>query len=106
MMNAIFHQEVGEGWLLIYMDDMAIHIAKLPHETQEQHIQWHQTYVHRILIKFEENNLYLKLEKCKFEKKEIKYLGVIVGKNHLKMSPKKLQGVADWPVPKTPTDIQ
>ena len=105
MMNAIFHQEVGEGWLSVYMDDMAIHTARLPHKSQEQHIQWHQTYIHKILTKLEENDLYLKPEKCEFEKEEIKYLGVIVGKNHLKMSPKKLQGVADWPIPKTPTDI-
>ena len=58
-----------------------------------------------VLMKLEENDLYLKPEKCEFEKEEIKYLGVIVGKNHLRMSLKKLQGVADWPVPKTPTDI-
>ena len=106
MMNAIFRQEVGEGWLSVYMDDMAIHTARLSHETEEQHTQRHRTYVHRVLTKLEENDLYLKPEKCEFEKEEIKYLGVIVGKNHLKMSPKKLQGVADWPVPKTPTDIR
>ena len=106
MMNAIFHQEVGEGWLSVYMDDMAIHTARLPHESEEQHVQWHQTYIHRVLTKLEENNLYLKPEKCKFEQEEIKYLGVIVGKNHLKMSPKKLQGIADWPIPKMPTNIQ
>ena len=35
----------------------------------------------------------------------IEYLGVIVGKNHLKMSLKKLQEVASWPIPKTPTDV-
>ena len=106
MMNAIFCQEVGEGWLSVYMDDMAIHTAKLPHETKEQHVQRHHTYVHRVLTKLEENDLYLKPEKCEFEKEEIEYLGVIVGRNHLKMSLKKLQGVADWPVPKTPTDIR
>ena len=106
MMNAIFRQEVGEGWLSVYMDDMAIHTSRLPHETEEQHIQWHCTYVHRVLTKLEENDLYLKPEKCEFKKEEIEYLGVIVGKNHLKMSPKKLQGIADWPIPKTLTDIQ
>ena len=105
MMNAIFHQEVGEGWLLVYMDDMAIHTARLSHETEEQHVQRHHTYIHRVLTKLKENDLYLKPKKCEFEKEEIEYLGVIVGKNHLKMSPKKLQGVADWPVPKTPTDV-
>ena len=105
MMNAIFWQEVGEGWLSVYMDNMAIHTARLSHESKEQHILWHQNYIHRILTKSEENNLYLKPKKCEFEKEEIEYLGVIVGKNHLQMSPKKLQGIADWPVPKTPTDV-
>ena len=105
MMNAIFCQEVGEGWLSVYMDDMAIHTARLSHKTKEQHVQRHRTYVHRVLTKLEENDLYLKPKKCEFEKEEIKYLGVIVGKNHLKMSPKKLQGIADWLVPKTPTDV-
>ena len=88
------------------MDDMAIHTVKSPHETEEQHIQRHQSYVHQVLTKLEENNLYLEPKKCKFEKEEIEYIGVIVGKNHLKMSPKKLQGVANWPIPKMPTDIQ
>ena len=106
MMNAIFCQEVGEGWLSIYMDNMAIHTSRLPHNTEEQHVQWHCTYVHRVLIKLEENDLYLKPEKYEFKKEEIKYLRVIVGKNHLKMSLKKLQGVADWPIPKTLTDVQ
>ena len=104
-MPVTFHQEVGEGWLSVYMDDMAIHTARLPHESEEQHIQWHRTYIHRVLTKLEENDLYLKLEKCKFKQEEIEYLGVIVRKNHLKMSPKILQGIADWPTPKTPMDI-
>ena len=83
MMNAIFQQEVEEGWLSVYMDDMVIHTTRLPHKSEEQHILCHQNYVCRVLTKLEENDLYLKPEKCKFEKEEIKYLGVIIGKNHL-----------------------
>ena len=71
MMNAIFQQEVGEGWPSVYMDDMAIHTTRLLHKSEEQHLLWHQNYVHRILTKLEENDLYLKPEKCKFEKEEI-----------------------------------
>ena len=85
---------------------MAIHMARLPHETKEQHIQQHRTYVHRVLTKLEENDLYLKPKKCKFKKEEIEYLKVIIGKNHLKMSSKKLQSIVDWPIPKTLTDVQ
>ena len=61
--------------------------------------------MHKILAKLKANDLYLKPEKCKFEREEIEYLGVIVGQNHLKMSPKKLEGVANWPFPKTPTEV-
>jgi hypothetical protein len=105
MMNTIFQNEVGEGWLSVYMDDLAIHTAKLPHETEEQHWSRHQAYVHWILDKLEENDLYLKPEKCKFKRDEIEYLGVIVGKNHLQMHLKKLQGIADWSPPWNPTEV-
>ena len=87
------------------MDNLIIHTAKFPHESEEQHLQRHQSYIYQILIKLKANNLYLKPEKCEFKKEEIEYLKVIIGKNHLKISPKKLQGVADWPVPKIPINI-
>jgi len=35
----------------------------------------------------------------------IEYLRVIVGKGQLCMDPKKLTGVADYPVPLNPTDV-
>ena len=89
----------------MYMDDIAIHMAKHPHETEEQHTTCHREYVHQMLDKLEEHDLYLKLEKCQFEKDKIKYLRVIIGKGHLQMSPKKLQGIADWSAPKNPTEV-
>ncbi len=58
-----------------------------------------------MLHKLEQNDLYLKPKKCKFKKKEIDYLSVIVGNSKIQMDPKKLKGVANWPTPKTPTDI-
>ena len=89
----------------MYMDDIAIHMAKHPHETEEQNTAHHREYIHRMLDKLEEHDLYLKPEKCQFEKDEIKYLGVIVGKGQLQMSPKKLQGIANWSSPKNPTEV-
>jgi hypothetical protein len=38
----------------------------------------------------------------RLRKQEIDYLGVIVGRNQLRMDPKKIQGVADWPILLTP----
>ena len=89
-MNTIFWMEVGEGWLLVYMDDIAIHTARYPHETKEQHTAHHREYVHWMLDKLEEHDLYLKPKKHQFKKDEIEYLRVIMRKGCLQMSPKKL----------------
>jgi len=106
MMNTIFRREVALGWLSVYMDDIAIHTSQRTNETEKEHQTRHREYVHIVLDKLEENDLYLKPEKCDFEKKEINYLGLIVGGNKLKMDPKKLQGVADWLKPTNPTEIR
>ena len=106
MMNTIFWKEVAEGWLSVYMDDIAIHSKKHPSETEEQHCQQHRIYIHHVLDKLEKHDLYLKLEKCTFKKDEIDYLRVIIGNGVVKMDPSKLKGVADWPIPKTPTEIR
>ncbi len=87
------------------MDDIAIHTKWENHEMDQQHIHHHHQYVHHMLNKLEQNDLYLKPEKCNFEQKEIDYLSVIIGNGKLQMDLKKLKGIADWPKPKTPTDI-
>jgi hypothetical protein len=41
MMNSIFANDIAEKWLMVYMDDMAIHTKCQPGETKELHIQHH-----------------------------------------------------------------
>ena len=105
MMNTIFRREVALGWLSVYMDDIAIHTKPKQGEIEEEHRKRHRQYTHHVLNILEQNNLYLKPEKCEFEKEEIEYLGVIVGHNTLCMDPKKLEAVAKWPTPKNPTNV-
>ena|SRR6266478_3676803 len=105
MMNTIFRTEVVQGWLLVYMDDIVIHTKCETDEMEPQHLICHCKYVHHMLHKLKQNDLYLKPEKCDFEQKEIDYLGVIVRNGKLQMDPKKLKGVANWPKLKNPTDI-
>ncbi len=106
MMNTIFWKQVVQGWLSVYMDNLAIHTKQCPGETEEEHQQCHKKYIHIILNILEEHDLYLKPEKCAFEQEEINYLGVIVGQGTLKMDPKKIQGVVDWSPPKTVTEVR
>jgi Reverse transcriptase (RNA-dependent DNA polymerase) len=58
MMDTIFTEELREGWLVIYMDNMLIATDDDP--------QFHERCVHHILIKLAQHDLYLKPEKCVF----------------------------------------
>ena len=46
-----------------------------------------------------EAGLYLKAENWKFHKEEVKYLGLIVGVNGIRIDPEKVQAVQDWKEP-------
>ena len=80
MMNTIFQRQVMLGWFSIFMDNSIIHTKYLPHETQKQHLERHRKYVHEIFDILEENDLFIKPEKCTFEQEETDYLGIIIGK--------------------------
>ena len=46
-----------------------------------------------------DNNLFLKLSKCQFEKDEVKYLGFIVSTDYIVMDPMKIDSISTWPIP-------
>jgi Reverse transcriptase (RNA-dependent DNA polymerase) len=96
MMNSIFADNIAEKWLMVYMDDMAIHTQHRPEESEEQHIQRHWSYVKRILVKLTKHNLFLKLEKCSFEQPSIEFLGVWVTQGEVQMDNTKVDKVHNW----------
>ena len=98
MMNAIFTQELREGWVTIYMDDILIHTAN--------DLPLHRRKVHQILDKLQHHDLYLKPEKCLFEKRKMEFLGVVLQNGRIRMDDAKLKGVADWPVPRSVKDVR
>jgi len=97
-MNDIFKDEIREGWVSIYMDNILIHT--------ENNVAKHQKYIHQILQKLEENDLYLKPEKCAFKQQRIEFLGVVLEGGTIQIDPSKIKGVADWPALRTVKDIQ
>jgi hypothetical protein len=91
MMDDVFRHEITTGTVIIYMDDILI--------ATNGTLKTHQHHVAVILKKLMRNDLYLKPEKCVFHKKEVEYLGVIVGNGQVKMDPIKVQGITNWPTP-------
>ena len=59
-----------------------------------------------MLERLREHKLYLKPEKCEFERLQIEYLGVIVSEGSVEMDPVKVSGVAEWPVPRNKKEVQ
>ena len=97
MMDDIFQDEIAQGWLHIYMDDMII-------ATEDDEVL-HELRVNHILDKLKKFDLFLKPEKCKFHQQEVEYLGVLIGNGTVKMDPIKVHGIADWPTPLTIKDV-
>src|SRR5258707_6587080 len=90
MMNHILWNEINEGWCKVYMDDILI----AAHNIKDLTIR-----TLRVLQIMKENDLYLKPEKCEFEKRKVEYLGFLISHNKIEMDPKKLAGISDWPSP-------
>ena len=105
MMNTIFHEEMAQGWLTIYMDDMAIHTGPKEGETPQQHQDRHQQRVKQVLTMLQRHNLFLKPEKCSFEQKEIEFLGIKVNYGQVRMDEHKVKKAQDWPEPKSVTEV-
>jgi hypothetical protein len=58
------------------------------------------------MTSLKEAGLYLKAEKCKFHIEEVKYLGLIVGVNGIRIDPEKVQAVENWEVPGKLKEVQ
>jgi hypothetical protein len=89
-MNHTFQQEINEGWLVIYMDNILIFSKTL---------MKHQERTRRILETICQEKLFLKLEKCTFNAEEVEYLSMIIKPGCTTMDPAKLDGIKDWLVP-------
>jgi len=98
MMDAIFREEIASGDVIIYMDDILI--------ATTGSLKSHRDRVAHILEKLQDNDLFLRPEKCQFHKEEVEYLGVIVGKGQVKMDPVKVQAITDWDTPKDFTELR
>src|SRR5208283_2883897 len=97
MMNEIFHDLITQGVVSIYMDDILIYSRTL---------EEHRRITRLVLERLRNHKLYLRHDKCEFEKTRIEYLGVIISYNHVEMDPVKIAGVKEWPAPSNKKEVQ
>jgi hypothetical protein len=97
MINKIFEDLITQGVVSIYLDDILIFTSTL-----EEHCP-----ISRMVMEWlRQHKLYLRHEKCEFEKTRIKYLGVIISHNKVEINPVKIAGVSEWPTPTNKKEVQ
>jgi hypothetical protein len=97
LMNSILVDLIAQAEVAVYMDDILIYSCNLEH---------HHKIVCEVLKRLQEYNLYLKPEKCEFEKQEMEYLGMIIRPGEVQMDPGKVAAVKDWPTPTTLKEVR
>jgi len=97
MMNKLLRDLINTGKVAVFIDDVIVGM-----EMEEGHDE----LVAEVIKRLEENDLYVKPEKCKWKVGEVDFLGVVIGPEGIKMEKEKVKGVLEWPIPKCVKDIQ
>jgi len=97
IMNELLRDLINTGKVAVFIDDVIVGT-----EAEEGH----EELVAEVIRRLEENDLYVKLEKCKWKVREVEFLGVVIGPEGIKMEKDKVKGVLEWPTPKCIKDVQ
>ena len=84
MMNEILRDIINEGKVAAFVDDVLIGT-----EMEEGH----DKIMEEVLRRLEENNLYVKPEKCTWKVQKVNFLGVVLGQEKIEIEEEKVAGV-------------
>jgi len=90
MMNEILRDMINEGKVAAFVDNVLVGT-----EAEEGH----NKVVEEVLRRLEENDLYVKPEKCVWKARKVPFLGVVMGEGKVEMEEDKVEGVLKWPMP-------
>jgi len=97
MMNEILRDLINEGKVAVFIDNVLVGT-----EMEEGH----DKIVEEILRRLEENDLYIKPEKCVWKMRKIEFLEVVIGPNGIEMEAEKVDRVLSWLQLKTMKDVR
>ena len=97
MMNEIMRDLINKGKVAVFVDDVLV-------GTDDE--ERYDEIVAEVLKRLEENDLYVKPEKCSWKTSKVNFLGVVMGQGKIEMEEEKVEGVLNWLVPKTVRDVR
>jgi len=86
MMNKLLRDLINIEKIAVFIDDVIVGT-----ETEEGH----DKIVAEVIRRLEENDLYVKLEKCKWKVREVGFLGVVIGLEGMQMEKEKVKGILE-----------
>jgi len=96
MMNEILRDMINEGKVAAFVDNVLVGT-----EMEEGHDE----IVEEVLRRLEENNLYVKPEKCAWKVRKIGFLEVVIEPSGIEMEKEKVDKVLSWPEPRNVKDV-
>jgi RNase H-like domain found in reverse transcriptase/Reverse transcriptase (RNA-dependent DNA polymerase) len=96
LMNDVLREYLND-WCIVYLDDILLHL-----HTPEEHLE----HIDLVFKKMCDHNLYGKLSKSQFMRKEFEYLGHVISGEGISVEPSKIEAVKDWATPQDPRRLQ
>ncbi|KAG1121331.1 hypothetical protein G6F42_012533 [Rhizopus arrhizus] len=96
-LNDVLREHIDQTAIFFYDDILVYTNGDLNQHTKD---------VKAILKKLLDAELYIKAEKCEFDKTEVDFLGIRIGRNGVSMDTEKIKAIMEWPTPKSQHDIQ
>jgi len=97
IINDLFRDLINQGDMVTFIDDILVAI-----DTKEGYDE----LVEEVLRRLEENDLFVKPEKCKWKVREVEFLGVVISPKGVEIQKKKMEGVLNWPAPRNIKEVQ
>src|SRR6266540_4981657 len=88
LMNYVLHDYLN-NFVVVYLDNILV-----CSDTFKEHL----THLRKVFDKLREANLVIKLKKCKFEQRKIKFLGHTIRTDGLRTDPKNIEKIINYPV--------
>lgn len=96
LMNSIFRDCIDD-FIVVYMDDILIFS-----ESRDDHLK----HLRIVLSRLRDHQLYVGRQKYELMTEETEFLGLIVGREGVRIGDDRKQLVKDWPIPKTTTELR
>ena len=97
MMNDIFHNLIAESIMVVYLSDIMIFT---------QTLEGYHRAIAKVLEILAQHKLYFQLEKCEFNRQQIKYLSLVILKDQVEIDLVKMARVDNQSTSKNCTDLQ